>query len=238
MTVILILVLLILLVLLIGFIYIKTKIQKFSQKWFGTRDIFEGINSQKMKFQEAPKTPYGMDSLILPEINKDFPHMNIKEMKKIAESNIMLAIESVNLRRIQSFSNASEQFKDNIQNVINRIIEENNSLKIERICIHKTVANKYEREESKCNLVFQTAIGYTVNKNGQSQRYEDRINTEFIYVYNYQNIKSHESISLKCPNCGAPVQHLGVKKCNYCNAGIVDLAVKTWVLSEIVRIAI
>ena len=115
----------------------------------------------------------------------------------------------------------------------------NNSTEIEVALVKcsnyedKTVINKYDREESRCRLVFQTAIGYRVIKNGEAKKYEERINTEFIYVYNYKNIESHESISLQCPNCGAPIQHLGVKKCPYCNAGIIDLALKTWKFNDI-----
>ena len=74
------------------------------------------------------------------------------------------------------------------------------------------------------------------HKNGDKKKFEERINTEFIYVYNYKNIESHESISLKCPSCGAPIQDLTVKTCPYCKSGIIDLATKTWVLNDISKV--
>ena len=236
MTTILVLILIILLILIGCFIYIKTKIENFSQKWFGTKDFFEGINKQKIEMEETPKTPYGMDSLLLPEIQKDFPNLNINEMKKIAENSILSCFKAVELSNIQQLKDGSEKLLNNIQTIINDFEETNTKVSISNIKIHKTVINKYDREESRCRLTFQTAAGYKVTKNGETKKYEDRINTEFIYIYNYKNIESHESISLQCPNCGAPIQHLGVKVCPYCKAGVMDLASKTWKLNDIKQV--
>ena len=58
MTVALILILIILLIIIGCFIYIKTKVERFSQKWFGTKDFFEGINKRKLEMDETPKTPF------------------------------------------------------------------------------------------------------------------------------------------------------------------------------------
>ena len=189
-----------------------------------------------MEMEESPKMPYGIDSLVLTEINRDFPNLNVNEMKKITENNILLTFKSINTKNIQQFKNASERFTNNIQNIINDMKENKILISVNNIKLHKTVINRYDREESRCRLVFQTAVGYKVNKNGEIKKIEDRFNTEFIYVYNYKNIESHESISLQCPNCGAPVEHLGVKKCTYCNAGIIDLVSKTWKLNDISKI--
>ena len=51
MTTILILILMILIILMICFLYIKNKIESFSQKWFGTKDLLEGIHKQKVEIQ-------------------------------------------------------------------------------------------------------------------------------------------------------------------------------------------
>ncbi|MBO5143525.1 MAG: zinc ribbon domain-containing protein [Clostridia bacterium] len=233
--IILVLILIILITLIVCFLYVKNKIENFSRKWFGTKDFFEGLNKQKELMEETPKTPYGIDSLILPEIIKDFPNLNVNEMKKYAENSILLTLKSIQNKRLEKFSNANVEFKNNLENIINEHKENNLKLSITNIKMHKTVINKYDQEESKCRLIFQTAVGYKVNKNGETKKYEERFNTEFIYVYNYKNIESHESISLKCPSCGAPIQDLGVKTCPYCKSGIIDLATKTWVLNNITK---
>jgi len=232
MALILILILIILIIIIACFLYVKRKVENISRKWFGTKDFLEGIRKQKIEMEETTKTPYGIDSLVLPEIKKDFPYLNINEMKKMAENALMLAFKSIEIQQLQDFNNASEILLNEIQSKIDDI-KESSRISISSIKFHKTVINKYDREESKCRLVFQTAVGYKVTKNSEVKKYEERINTEFIYIYNYNNIESHESISLKCPNCGGPIQDLGVKTCPYCKSGIIDLVSKTWVLNSI-----
>lgn len=238
MTTILTLILMILMLLMICFLYVKNKIESFSQKWFGTKDLLEGVHKQKIEMQETPKNPYGLDSLLLPEIAKDFPNLNMNEMKKMAENSIILCFKAIENKKVEGFFNANEKVLNDLQSKIDDLKDNSITISIRDIKLHKTVINQYDREESKCRLVFQTAVGYKVSKNGDIQRKEDRFNTEFVYIYNYKNIESHESISLQCPNCGAPIQHLGVKVCPYCNAGIIDLATKTWKLNDINKIQI
>lgn len=232
MTVTLVLILIILVILIAGFIYIKTSVEKFSKKWFGTKDFFEGIRKQQIKMEETPKTPYGIDNLVLPEIQKDFPNMNVNQMKKKAEDSILQAFNAFQNRNVTILKESSDKLKNDIQSKIDELT----NIKVNSVKVHKTVINKYDREDSICRLVFQSAVGYKISENGKVRKIQDRINTEFVYIYNYDNVATHESISLKCPSCGAPIQSLGVKVCPYCKSGIIDLATKTWKLNDIYKV--
>ncbi|MBR6253063.1 MAG: hypothetical protein IKR04_04400 [Clostridia bacterium] len=209
--VILVLILIIMIVAIGIFVYLKDKFKKVTNTVFEFKDFFEGISAQKDELQAEPKTPYGMDSLIMPDLQKDFPYMHIDEMKSLAEESI-----------VNYFKTGSQNPKEKIE--------------IENIDIHKTVINKYTKSGSICTLIFQTSIGYDFIKNGSSKRVEDRINTEFIYIFDDKNLKANESISLHCPSCGAPIKGLGHKVCPYCNSGLIDIAPKTWKLNNIERL--
>ena len=193
---------LIILLLLIGIvIYIKVKLSKLFSSLFGTTSITEGlkmIRMQKEALETEPKTPYGMDSLLMPQIARDFPNMNIEEMKKLAEEKLIEFLQSQ---------------KDKTYSEIN---------------LHKTVVNQYSKNSSTCKLVFQTALGFREHQNNDSHIKEVRMNTEFIYIYDNSKLKAGEAISLNCPNCGAPIKGLGHKTCPYCHTGLIDLATKTW----------
>ena len=200
-------VLLIIILLLIGiFVYVKIKLSQLFETLVGTRDILEGIKlikSQKEELETEPKTPYGMDSLLLPQIEKDFPNMNVEEMKKLAEDKVVDFLHSQ---------------KDRICSDIN---------------IHKTVINQYSKDSSICKLVFQTAVGFNEMFQNASHLKEVRMNTEFIYIYDNSKLKNGEAISLNCPNCGAPIKGLGHKTCPYCHTGLIDLATKTWTFKKV-----
>ena len=193
----------IIILLLIIFIlfYIDAKLKKVFSAMFGTRSIIEGIKmikQEKEALDTEPKTPYGMDSLLVPQVARDFPNMNVEEMKKLAEEKVTDFLKSQ---------------KDKTYTDIN---------------IHKTVTNQYSKNSSTCKLVFQTALGYREHSNNEDHLKEVRMNTEFMYVYDNTKLKSGEAISLNCPNCGAPIKGLGHKTCPYCSTGLIDLATKTW----------
>ena len=86
-------ILLLLLIVLLVFLYLYFKIRKslrsFSEVAFGTSNIIEGFKNQAIKLENEPKSVAGMESLLLPKLNKDFPNLNINEMKKIAENKIL-----------------------------------------------------------------------------------------------------------------------------------------------------
>lgn len=230
MKLILILILIILLLIIAIYFYIRSKIQNFSKQWFGTKDFISAIKNIKDINDQTPKTPYGMESLLLPKLEEDFPNLNLDEMKKVAENNIILCFKSIENKKLEDIENISNKLKNLIKSNIDNISA---NIKINPINIHKTVINKYDNKASVCRLVFQTSIGYTVSKGDQKQLHEDRINTEFIYIFDDKNISSNEAISLNCPNCGAPIKNLGEKFCPYCKTGIIDLAPKLWKFNDI-----
>ena len=183
------------------FLYVDLKLKSLFNALFGTSNIIAGIKmirEQNEELDAEPKTPYGMDNLLLPQVAKDFPNMNIEEMKKLAEAKIVEFLQSQ---------------KENTYTDIN---------------IHKTVTNQYSKNSSTCKLVFQSAVGFREHAKNEDHLKEVRMNTEFMYVYDNTKLKNGEAISLNCTNCGAPIKGLGHKICPYCNTGLIDLATKTW----------
>ena len=40
-------------------------------------------------------------------------------------------------------------------------------------------------------------------------------------------------MALNCPNCGAPLNRLGAKVCEYCGTPIVEFNIKVWNFSDV-----
>ncbi len=232
--VILVLILIILLIIVFGYLYIRKRLSAISSTWFGTSDFLEGLKKQKQELDAEPKNPYGIDNLVLPEISKDFPNMNIDEMKKLAEENILNYLSSVESGNLMISALCTDALKERILNDIANNKDE--KITYENIKFHKTAINQYTKNGSICKLILQSALGYVEKNKKESNIKEERYNCEFIYVYDTKGLNGNESISLNCPNCGAPILGLGHKVCPYCKAGLIDLAPKTWKLSDIYKV--
>lgn len=231
-------VLFLLLIILIIFLFlcfkIRQKIREFSLTAFGTSDIIEGFKNQKIKLETEPKSVAGMECLLLPQLTKDFPNLNINEMKKIAENKILLSLESIEDKEMKKIDFVSEKVKNWIKSKISDL-KENETVNYDSINFHRTVLNKYEKNNGICTIVFQTSLEYLYRKNTDEYRkIQDRINTQFIYIFDDSKVTINQSgIALNCPNCGAPIKNLGEKFCDYCGTGVIDIVKKTWILNDI-----
>lgn len=86
-----------LIVFILGFyLYIKRKIKDISVKYLGGNSIRKIIEEARLEDEEVPKSLASMESIYLDIIKKDFPEVNINELKRKSEALIMdvyIAIE-------------------------------------------------------------------------------------------------------------------------------------------------
>lgn len=234
MKVILITILVLLIIIILIYWKIKQKLKEFSSSVFGTSNIIEGIKSQKIALSNEPRSVFGMEKLILPNITKDFPNLNINEMKKMVEDSILMCLQSIEKKEILKVDYVSETITNWIQSRIDDL-KEDEFINYDEIKFHKTVLNQYVNKDGVYSLMFQTAVEYLYRKNNDDyEKIQNRFNTEFIYIFDDTKISKYQSgIALNCPNCGAPIKDLGVKTCNYCGTGVIDLVKKTWILNNI-----
>lgn len=234
MKVILITILVLLIIIILIYWKIKQKLKEFSSSVFGTSNIIEGIKNQKIALSNEPRSVFGMEKLILPNITKDFPNLNINEMKKMVEDSILMCLQSIEKKEILKVDYVSETITNWIQSRIDDL-KEDEFINYDEIKFHKTVLNQYVNKDGVYSLMFQTAVEYLYRKNNDDyEKIQNRFNTEFIYIFDDTKISKYQSgIALNCPNCGAPIKDLGVKTCNYCGTGVIDLVKKTWILNNI-----
>lgn len=178
------------------------------------------LKKQEIEYENTPKSLSGMDAVLIPKINKDFPSINIDELKKTAENAIILYFESLKDRKLKEIPNAS----DKLNNMISSLIVDNKHI-YKYVKIHRTVINSYDNKNGVCIITFQTSLEYSKD----STKVQDRLNTDLIYIYDDKK----GNVSLNCPNCGAPITKIGIKVCEYCNTGIVEMLSKTWRINDI-----
>lgn len=231
-TLVIILVLLLSIVL-VGF-YIKNKISNFTMKYFGTPDLKDAIEQSEITASSTPKSVFSVESVSLKKINKDFPDLNINELKAEAEKVIFDVFKAIEEKNREAYKDDNEV----INSFINSRIDDlgNKNVSYDNIKIHRTVINRYEKTSNSANLYFQTSFEY-YEKIGDKvgKVVQDRVKTEFVYVIDGLSFDNKKSLGLKCPNCGAPVKTLGNKVCEYCGVGIRDIVIKSFIFNKIIQ---
>lgn len=212
----------------------KKQIARFLRKFFGTSDIKKVIEISELQATETPKTLSGMESVALPLINKDFPDTNINELKRQVEAAIISYLGDLERKEYAEIEYESFNVKTYIKSKINDL-DKNDIVKYDSIKIHKTIINKYEKNDGIATIHFQTALEYHYSKNSEPiKKVQDRFLTEMIYVIDEEKIKEGSKvIGINCPNCGAPIKKIGNKKCEYCDTPVIDVVKRVWYLNSI-----
>ena len=112
------LVILAILILIFTLIY---KIRQFLQQGFNTTNLKDIIKQTELEEETRPKTLYGMESIYLPILKKDFKELNINELKSYAEKNIIECLTAI--------KNKDKTFESKSDKVLTWVKEKINSAK-------------------------------------------------------------------------------------------------------------
>lgn len=214
------------------FIFVKVKLSSFLKANFDTSSLAEAFNRTDLEAQETPRSLSSMESIYLPKIKKDFPNLNINELRAQTESVILRSFEAIEERDKSVF----RQY-DKINAFINSRITDakEKDLHYSSVIIHRTVLNRYEKSGGIASLYFQSSFEY-VKKEGseKSRKIQSRITTEYIYIVDENKVSYKEkTLGLNCPNCGAPLKGVGQRVCKYCGSGTEDIVKRSWAINNI-----
>lgn len=220
--------LIIILLIILFILYIIYKVKKFLRENFNSDSLKNLIKETELEEETRMKTLYGMESVYIPILEKDFKELNINELKSIAEENIINCFRCINKKSTKDFKSSSQKVIAWVNEKISSLTENDTYSDVK---IHKTVLNKYEKNNVIATIIFQTAFEYKIN----DKKKQARMQTEFIYIIDSDNIES-KAIGLNCPNCGAPIKSLGDKKCEFCGTGVIDIVKRVWTLNNMKEI--
>lgn len=225
-------VLILILFLLIMYFIIVNKIKKLSKQVFGTTDISKFINKNEFINDDVPKSLSSLDILYLENIKKDFPELNINQLKSIVEKNIIECMNAIESKDIGIVNSRNEKIRKYVGSKIKDL--NGSTVNYKNIKFHKTVVSKYEKSDAIVTIYFGTAFEYLYSRNNSEYRkVQDRVITECIYVVDTNKVDTeYKSLGLNCPNCGASIKTLGNKICSYCGSGLVNLVTKTFVINN------
>lgn len=227
----LIIVLILLISIILAGFYIKAKLQQFTLKYFGTKDLKEAIKKSEIEYSLEKKSLSSMEPMYKTYLEKDFPGININELKSLVEESLTYYFTAINKKDANSFKMDCDTVKSKIIN----IVENDKKTMFNDLKIHRTVINKYEKKNGVATIIFQSSLEYyKTDKEVTNQKIQARYNTEFIYVIDASKVSENQkSLGLNCPNCGASIKSIGEKYCDYCGTGIKEIIKRSWVVNNI-----
>lgn len=224
----------------IGYFAVRSKVRGFSKEVFGTENIAEGFKCQEEEYSNVPKTVAAMTDLCLPRIARDFPEFSFAEFRQLAENLLRSILLSITAGSLSGLEEANDALREQVRIMLEADALQGNHRHYEKIRIHRTGINSYEKRDGVCKVVLQSAVGYifyvtddegNVKSGSKTAMKQTRYNMELIYVQDYEKALSKydgAGFAVSCPNCGAPVRMLGNKFCEYCGAGIEEISRKAW----------
>lgn len=233
------------LALLIGIIvYVKNKIERFSQSVLGTKSLVEGFQKIEKEYVETPKSVSGMTRLFLPNIMKDFPEFHYEEMRERAEHVLTAYLLSIHNRKSQLPDYVNSDLVHQLEMQLQMLSNKNQKAYFNGIKIHQCELSNYTTIKGKCCITFQASVQYYhyVEDDmhqvvlGKKEVYtQSRYNIDMIYIQNRDLVEDapEDVFGLNCPNCGAAITRLGQKHCEYCGSGIIELNIHAWTFSDV-----
>ena len=216
----------------VAYLYFRMRIRRILDKFgFAGMSLKQVIDEARLEDQETPKSLSSMDSVYLENIKKDFPTIHINELKREAEKVILDAFHGVEKKD-------SSGFKGKIKSFVDSMISdyEGKEVSFDQMKIHNTVVSNYKKEGGIATIYFATSFEYVLNTGGKQVKKQDRAKTEFIYVYDMNEVDADKKVlGIHCPNCGSPITTLGQKSCSYCGQAILEFIGRVFTCNDIVR---
>lgn len=209
-------------------ISINNMFRKFGVSPMKLSDI---IKEARLEDQDVPKSLSSMDSVYLERIKRDFPDININDLKRKAEEVLLNCLKAIENKDTSKLVGKIKEYCDAIIND-----NKGHNVKYDKIKIHNTVVSKYTNDNGIVTIHFSSSYEYYLNTDGKSVKTQDRVKYEFIYVYDINKVEeSKKVLGIRCPNCGSPITSLGNKSCSYCGSVVKEIIGRVFICNDIVR---
>ncbi len=213
---------------------VKNKIRE-ATGGFNIDKLSELSKTNKIEMQETPKSVNGMESVLRPSLERDFPDMSLEELKSDNIDEIFAyysAIENFDISHFEKSETINSQLKKEISE--NKVYKK----KFSNIKIHKQAMSDYRVLNNVSTIVFQVALEYMFTDKDilSAVKTQKRIETQWIFLPDEDNFNLDNTKGFNCPNCGAPISNTNNRVCTYCSTAVEIDFTKTWRINSIIEI--
>ena len=206
------------------FLIIRSIVRKIRDNLLGgitASDIAGIIHDAKEEEQcPEPRTVFGATDLFMNQILKDFPDFHYKEV----ESSVKIFLyEMLSVKYEGKSSFTDSVVIKGLEKMID-VSPEHSDVRDETV--HKIAISNYVKTKEYNTIVFQAAVGYSVN----GKRCEERYKVEYsLLLYEHDVSKKN----LTCKQCGGPIASTGVTVCPFCGTGFLWDTKVAWQFSSV-----
>lgn len=185
------------------------------------------------------KSISGMTSIYEPQIRADFPDFNLSLLYNNVEKNLRSIL---NAKSQKDTSLLSGEQLILIRGIVTKEIEDMNESDItesyEDISFKQHVIRSYTKKNGTATITTASQVQYYFDSNKQKSKKNKHLKKstiylcDFIYVYDEGKFREEQkTISINCPNCGAPLVGLDGGTCVYCGTYAKPINLKAWKMS-------
>ena len=207
------------------------------------RDLTADIESgELMRRAQEPVSLSAMERIYGPMIQRDFPELNLEELKQRAERLTYTTLTAIDQENPTALSESPELYRTQVRQYLDSLASAGVHERFTDITLHRIVLSNYKKQAGTCRISFQIAVGAEYQKTSRDQQIlaggdsktQFLFEIEALYVQDGDSLDSNaaESLAFNCPNCGAPVSGLGDLQCQYCGSSIEPVNIKVWTFAS------
>lgn len=199
-------------------------------KQSGIGGIIDTIKQADAAQMSTPKSLSGTESVYRDMILKDFPEFSIELARSYIKGFLPEYFHALSIGDVFGIrDNCTSQFADSLQSDIDTKKLEGKALSgFSDVTVHKVVISGYKRTNEEALITFEAAVQYRIGTRLSQHKYK------VLYAYFLQYGARGENESLKCQNCGAPIDSVGEKVCRYCGEAIKASIERTWKITDVI----
>lgn len=231
---------LLILLILVLIIYMNVKRKLKNLGYGNTKEIINMIKEGERMDHYRKKSISGMSNILIPQILADFPNFNEKEFYNKVETSIVGILNSLSDNKVSKIKELAEirsRLTEEIASRIKHSIKEN----YEDIVFHDHSLKSYKKYEgvlmievnSSLEFFYSKTINDKVIVSKKEYKKQTTFTTTYVYIYDPDKYNiSKSSLSVHCPNCGAPLKKIDTHECAYCGSGIEDINLRSWYITK------
>jgi hypothetical protein len=216
------------------------------------REMSSGELAQRLS---QPISLSGMDAVYRPQIQADFPELNIDEWMIRAERLAVSTLSAIDAGDVSLLGEPGDLYASQIRRYMADLKDQGRQEHYSNIKVHKTVISNYLKSAGTCRMDFQLAAEADYEKTGpdglpsgrddslllikSGRPTQFKFEIEALYVQNPDDLASHDldALAFNCPNCGAPISSLGDRRCSHCGSAVEPMNIRVWAFAGFRRLA-